>query len=122
MMSRIAVPMMAFLTVVLPQTLLAQECEDGQVLKPGERCEVTVKWGHDHWVKAEFAKGDDNAVVFTHLEGNCNVSLFGPEALDNDLLGPDLGPASSELPGEYHLFTRAITVAKEACRYSVSVD
>jgi hypothetical protein len=108
--------------VVFAQPALAQECEDGQVLLPGERCEVTVKWGYDHWVKADFPNDGASVVVFRHLEGKCNVSLFGPEELENDVLGPDLEPTSSKIPGEYHLFTRAITVAKEACRYSVAVD
>ena len=61
-------------------------------------------------------------VVFSHLEGNCNVSLFGPEDLENDLLMPGQEPTSSRVPGDYHLFTRAITVAKESCRYGVAVD
>ena len=122
MKSRTALPVILLIAALAPRTALAQVCEDGQVLQPGDSCEVTVKWGYDHWIKADFPENGGNAVVFSHLEGNCNVSLFGPVELDNDLLMPDQEPTGSRIPGEYHLFTRAITVAKEACRYGVSVD
>ena len=122
MISRTAGPLMLLMVAFAPRTALAQVCEDGQVLQPGDSCEVTVKWGYDHWIKAEFPDNAGKAVVFSHLEGKCNVSLFGPEELDNDVLTPDQEPTSSRVPGEYHLFTRAITVAKEACRYGVAVD
>ena len=122
MKTRTAVPVILLVAALAPRSALAQACEDGQVLRPGDRCEVTVKWGHDHWIKADFPNGAGKAVVFRHLEGKCNVSLFGPEELENDLLTPDQGPTSSRVPGDYHLFTRAITVAKESCRYGISVD
>lgn len=122
MMSRTTGPLIAFMIAVVPQQSLAQACEDGQVLRPGEGCEITVKWGYDHWIMADFPRSAGNAVEFSHLEGQCNVSLFGPEELDNDVIGPEQVRTRSTFPGEYHLFTRAITVAKEACRYRVAVN
>lgn len=122
MISRTAGHLLLLALVAAPRLALAQACEDGQVLQPGDSCEVTVKWGHDHWIKADFPNGADKAVVFRHLEGNCNVSLFGPVELENDLLTPEQESTSSRVPGDYHLFTRAITVAKESCRYGISVN
>ena len=122
MTCRTAGPLIGLVIALAPQPSLGQACEDGQVLQPGDSCEVTVKWGHDHWIKAEFPSNAGKAIVFRHLEGNCNVSLFGPEELENDLLTPDGDPTSSQIPGDYHLFTRAITVAKESCRYGIAVD
>ena len=102
------------------QTALA--CEDGQVLAPGDSCEVTVKWGHDHWIKAELPAGGNNYVEFRHLEGGCKVSLFSPVEGEGTELGPEDAPARGTESGEYHLFTRAIVVAKQECRYRVSVN
>ena len=111
--------------VVLLGTLLVSgaaqaACEDGQVLKPGETCEITVKWGYDHWVRAEFPQDGKSHIAFSHIEGKCNVSLFGP--LEDTTLNPDQAPTRSSQPGEYHLFTRAMTIAREACRYRIAVD
>ncbi len=103
----------------LPRSAQAT-CEDGQVLRPGEDCEIKVKWGYDHWVKAEFPQDGTSHIEFTHIEGKCNVSLFGP--LDGAVLAPDQEPLRSTQPGEYHLFTRAMTVAQEACRYRIAVN
>lgn len=112
----------AALSSLLPVPAFAQSCENGQTIQPGESCEVTIKWGYDHWIKADFPWGGTNAVVFSHLEGECNVALFGPVDLENDVLRPDGKPERIDVPGEYHLFTRAITIAKQTCRYRVSVD
>ncbi len=114
-------PLAAFAGLVLGSNV-AWGCEDGQVLKPGESCEVTVKWGHDHWIKAELAEGGDSHVEFRHLEGGCTVSLFSPVEAEGTEIGPDKEPARGTESGEYHLFTRAIVVAKQACRYRVSVN
>ena len=92
------------------------------MLKPGDSCEVTVKWGFDHWVKAEFSAEDGNSVEFSHLEGACQVALFGPVEVEDVVLGPDQAPTRIIVPGEYHLFTRAIIVAQQACRYQVTVN
>jgi hypothetical protein len=114
----------AFVLVLLGLSAVAgaahAACEDGQVLRPGEDCEVKVKWGYDHWVKAEFPQDGVSHIEFSHIEGKCNVSLFGP--LEGAVLGPDQGPVRSTQPGEYHLFTRAMTIAQEACRYRITVD
>lgn len=97
----------------------AEACEDGQILAPGQACVVTVKWGHDHVVTADFAQNGSNAVRFEHVEGKCNVALFGP--LEGQL-SPEAADVESALPGDHHLLTRAITVANEACRYRVRVE
>jgi hypothetical protein len=100
----------------------ALACETGQVLQPGDSCDLTVKWGTDHWIVAEFPDGDAHRVEITHLEGGCQVHLYGPIETDEVLLGPDQEPISRALEGEYHLFTRAIVVAREACRFRISVN
>jgi hypothetical protein len=111
------------LAALLLGSSVAQACETGQVLKPGDSCDLTVKWGFDHWIKAEFPEGGGNQVEFSHLEGDCHVSLFGPiEADEAPLLGPDQEPFRVAFPGEYHLFTRAIVVAQQICRYRVAVN
>ena len=114
----------AFVLVLLglgPLPCAAQAaCEDGQVLGPGDDCEVQVKWGYDHWVKAEFPQDGVSHIEFSHIEGKCNVSLFGP--LEGAVLAPDQEPLRSTQPGEYHLFTRAMTIAQEACRYRIAVN
>ena len=58
-------------------------------------------------------------MTFEHIKGDCNVSLFGPT---NGLLSPDNPPILTVIPGEYHLFTRAISLAQQACRYRISVE
>jgi hypothetical protein len=80
---------------------------------------VTVKWGHDHWVKGDFPENGGNSIEFRHVQGKCSVALFGPA---EGLLSPDEPPVRSALPGEYHLFTRAITVAQETCQYRIAVE
>ncbi|MFQ5773166.1 MAG: hypothetical protein ACE5GS_01475 [Kiloniellaceae bacterium] len=110
---------LALLLVAYAAAAAAQACEDGQVLNPGESCIVTVKWGHDHTITGAFPANGENYIEFSHVEGQCNVALFGPA---EGLLGPDQPPLKSAAPGEYHLFTRAITVAKQTCRYRVAVD
>ena len=100
----------------------AAPCEDGQGLNPGDRCEITVKWGYDHWVRAEFPEDGVSRVAFTHLEGDCNVALFGPVELEEVVLGPGQAPTEIKLPGEYHLFTRAISVAQQTCRYDIAIE
>ncbi len=114
----------AFVLVLLGLAALTHgawaACEDGQVLRPGEDCEVKVKWGYDHWVKAEFPQDGTSHIEFTHIEGKCNVSLFGP--LEGAVLAPDREPLRSTQPGEYHLFTRAMTIAQESCRYRIAVN
>lgn len=112
----------ALLIGLSPAPLLAEGCADGQVLGPGDACEVVIKWGYDHWIRAEFPQDGSSQVVFRHLEGACNVALFGPLELDDVVLGPDMAPTTSQQPGEYHLFTRAISVAQQTCRYRISVD
>ncbi len=118
---KIAGVLAAFLVLLLGSSV-AYACETGQVLKPGDSCELTVKWGTDHWVMAEFPKGGDNHIEISHLEGACQVALFGPIDTDDAMLGPDLEPMRSAVPGEYHLFTRAIVVAQQTCRYRVAVN
>ena len=95
-------------------------CEDGQVLRPGEDCEIAIKWGYDHWVQAQFPQDGESYIEFSHVEGKCNVSLFGP--VEGTVLAPDQAPIRVSQPGEYHLFTRAMTIAQEACRYRVAVN
>ena len=96
-----------------------ETCNDGDVLSPGESCELQVKWGYDHWLVGAFAENSGSQVEFSHVSGDCSVSLFGPTEA---LLSPDSGPVRSSLPGEYHIFTRAITVAQQSCVYRVSVE
>jgi len=98
--------------------LAAQTCEDGELLTPGKSCDLAVKWGHDHWVRSDFAENKGNEIEFSHLEGDCKVSLFGPI---EGLLTPGGEPVTSGLPGEYHLFTRAITLAQQDCIYRITV-
>lgn len=111
-----------FVGLVLGSTSMAYACKNGQVLKPGDSCDLTVKWGFDHWIKAEFPDDGGNNVEFSHLEGACQISLFGPPEVEGGLLGPDQEPIRVSLPGEYHLFTRATIVAQQACRYRVAVN
>lgn len=96
----------------------AQTCEDGQVLAPGDSCELSVRWGHDHWVTGIFPGGGGNYIEFNHLEGDCSVALFG--GIDT-VLGPDQSQVRSSTPGDYHLFTRAMSVARQDCRYQIAV-
>ncbi len=93
-------------------------CEDGQVLKPGDSCEVAIRWGHDHWVAGDFADDAEHRIEFTHVSGDCSVSLFGPA---EGLLAPGADPVSHALGGEYHLFSRALAIAKGTCTYRVAV-
>ena len=93
-------------------------CVDGQSLAPGESCVLTIKWGRDHVVEAAFTAGADRRVEFAYVEGGCSVALFGPVEAQ---LGPDGPPLVSQAPGAYHLFTRALTVARTACRYRITV-
>ncbi|MDH3597481.1 MAG: hypothetical protein OEU09_21190 [Rhodospirillales bacterium] len=113
-----------FLAALLGMLMVAgaarAACEDGQVLKLGQTCEITIKWGYDHWVRAEFPDDGKSYIEFGHIEGKCNVSLFGPA--EETTLTPDQAPTRSSQPGDYHLFTRAMTIAREACRYKIAVD
>jgi hypothetical protein len=117
LISAVFVATLASLALSLPAA--AQICEDGQVLKPGDACVIDVRWGHDHFVIAEIPSDGSGAIEISHAEGKCNVALFGPI---EGILGPEEPPQRSTLPGEYHLFTRAITLAQENCRYQVTVD
>ncbi|MEM7222486.1 MAG: hypothetical protein AAF495_05875 [Pseudomonadota bacterium] len=101
---------------------LAVACEDGQVMTVGDSCEVDIKWGHDHWVMADIPQGEGKAIELRHLEGSCNVSLFGPLEIEGAIIGPESPVIRRTVSGEYHLFTRAVTVAKEACRFRVAID
>ena len=96
----------------------AHACVNGLEMAAGDSCEIDIKWGYDHWVVGDFTEGE-STMTFEHLKGDCNVSLFGPA---NGLLSPDLPPILTVLPGEYHLYTRAMSLAKQACRYRISVD
>ena len=53
------------------------------------------------------------------------MALFGPEGADfggeQAALGPESPLIETTVPGEYHIFTRAITVAQQECRFEVSV-
>jgi hypothetical protein len=102
------------------------ECTDGQVLEPGQSCVVSIVWGHDHWISAAFSAGAGHKVVFRHLEGDCNVALFGPEDAglsgDDAMVGAARRSAESAVAGDYHLFTRALAAAQEACRFEISVN
>jgi hypothetical protein len=118
---KIAGVLTAFLVLLLGSSA-AYACESGQVLKPGESCDLTVKWGTDHVIMAEFPQDGDSHVEFSHLEGACRVSLFSPAEAEESTLAPDQEPTRSDQPGEYHLFTRAIVVAQQACRYRVAVN
>ncbi len=111
---------LAFLLAILPTWSLA--CEIGQVLEPGESCELTVQWGTDHWIEARFRDGQPRKVSIEHLEGDCQVSLFGPIETDEVIIGSGQEPVSRALEGEYHLFTRAIVVARQTCRFRISVE
>ena len=97
-------------------------CEAGQVLKPGESCDLTVQWGTDHWIVAEFPDNDPYQVEITHQEGDCRVSLFAPIEIEETILGPDQAVIRMSEQGEYHLFTRAIIVAQQTCRFRISVE
>jgi hypothetical protein len=120
---RSGVLLTVFLVCLAPLSAGAEAtCDDGQVLRAGDRCEITIKWGYDHWVRAEFSEDGVSRVAFTHLEGDCNVALFGPVELEEIVLGPGQTPTELKLPGEYHLFTRAISVAQQTCRYAVSIE
>ena len=100
----------------------ALACQDGQVLSLGDSCEVDIKWGHDHWVVADIPQGQGKAIELRHLEGSCNVSLFGPLEIEGAILGPKTPVIRRTVSGEYHLFTRAVTVAKEACRFRIGIN
>lgn len=106
------------LSLVVLAATPALACVDGLKLVPGDSCEIDVKWGYDHWVVGDFPEGE-NTLSFEHVKGDCNVSLFGPA---EGLLGPSNPPIRTVLPGEYHLFTRAISLAQQACRYRISVE
>ncbi|MCG8361049.1 MAG: hypothetical protein MI920_36290 [Kiloniellales bacterium] len=121
-MSRRGLALVALVAALMLASKTALACEDGQTLVPGESCDVTVKWGHDHWIKAELPEGGGHHVEFRHLEGGCKVSLFSPVETEGAELGPDEEPGRGTQSGEYHLFTRAIVVAKQACRYRVTVN
>ena len=43
-------------------------------------------------VKAEFSAEGGNSVEFSHLEGACQVALFGPVEVEDVVLGPDQAP------------------------------
>ena len=100
----------------------ALACEAGQVLMPGESCELTVKWGTDHWIVAEFPDNNSYQVEIAQLEGECQVSLFAPIETEETILGPDQAVIRRALEGEYHLFTRAIVVTQQTCRFRISVE
>lgn len=101
---------------------MAFACETGQTLKPGDSCELTIKWGTDHWVAVEFPDSGSHHMEIEHLEGACRVSLFGPIETEETILGPDQKSVRRILEGEYHLFTRAIVVAQQTCRFRISVE
>ncbi|HMB76144.1 MAG TPA: hypothetical protein VKN76_07070 [Kiloniellaceae bacterium] len=113
-----AVLTMAVLSLVFLTARPAFACVDGLEMVPGDSCEIDVKWGYDHWVVGVFEQGE-HTMSFEHVKGDCNVSLFGPT---NGLLSPDNPPIRTVQPGEYHLFTRAISLAQQACRYRISVE
>ena len=117
---RAAIP--AALALLLLGSNLAYGCETGQVLKPGDSCDLTVKWGTDHWIVAEFPDNDLYQVEIAHQEGDCRVSLFAPIETEETILGPDQAVVRRTLEGEYHLFTRAIVVAQQTCRFRISVQ
>lgn len=100
----------------------ARACEAGQVLQPGDSCDLTVKWGTDHWIEAKFPDCEPHRVEIAHQEGDCQVFLYGPIETDETMLGPGQEPTTRALEGEYHLFTRAIVVAKQTCRFRISVE
>lgn len=109
-----------FAVLLFPSIALA--CEDGQVLNVGDRCLVDIRWGHDHWVRADIPQGEGKGITFEHVEGSCNVSLFGPLEIEGAILGPESPRIRRTVAGDYHLFTRAVTVAKEACRFEVKIE
>lgn len=117
---RAAVPVV--LALLLLGSNVAFGCEAGQVLRPGESCELTVKWGTDHWIVAEFPDNDPYQVEITHQEGDCRVSLFAPIETEETILGPEQTVVRRTLEGEYHLFTRAIVVTQQICRFRISVE
>ncbi|MFQ5755260.1 MAG: hypothetical protein ACE5H7_04095 [Acidiferrobacterales bacterium] len=53
-MSRMSRAFLLLLLAPVPTLSLAQACPDGQTLGPGERRDVLIKFGHDHWIKADF--------------------------------------------------------------------
>ena len=108
----------AVMSLVLLASGPALACVDGLKMEPGDSCEIDVKWGYDHWVVGVFTQGE-HTMSFEHVKGDCNVSLFGPTS---GLLTPNDPPIRTVEPGEYHLFTRAISLAQQACRYRISVE
>lgn len=117
---RAAVPVV--LALLLLGSKAAFGCEPGQVLQPGDSCDLTVKWGTDHWIVANFPGSDVHHVEIAHQEGDCRVSLFAPIETEETILGPDQAVVRRALEGEYHLFTRAIVVAQQTCRFRISVE
>ena len=115
-------PIAAFWLGMMLLPGLAQACEDGQAMSLGDSCEVDIKWGHDHWVLADIPQGQGKAIELRHLEGSCNVSLFGPLEIEGAIIGPETPLIRRTVSGEYHLFTRAVTVAKEACRFRLAIE
>jgi hypothetical protein len=112
----------AALAPILLGAAAAHGCEAGQVLRPGDSCELTVEWGTDHWIVAEFPDNDPYQVEIEHEEGDCRVSLFAPIETEETILGPDQAVVRRTLEGEYHLFTRAIVVTQQTCRFRISVE
>lgn len=121
-MTTLRAAVLAVLALLLLGSTAALACEEGQVLKPGDSCDLTVQWGTDHWIVADFPGSDVHHVEIAHQEGDCRVSLFAPIETEETILGPDQAVVRRTLEGEYHLFTRAIVVAQQTCRFRISVE